>query len=139
MAAALSFKNNQTHTGNTVVEQPITFQIRVRGVRDYVADAIQIGDGLYDQNYSSGGRPLGKITEIQLERDPGTTWASLHDGETTLIEMDRSVDLLITIEGEGLVSGKSYSINRVYDLAINSARGYYTRMCQFTGTVIDIR
>ena len=50
MAAALHFKSGQTHTGVTVTEQPITFQIRARGVRSYVVDAIHMGDGLYDQN-----------------------------------------------------------------------------------------
>lgn len=138
MAAALSFKSNQTHTGTTVVEQPITFQIRARGVRNYIADAIRVGDGLYDQNYASGGRSLGKITEIQVERDPGTTQISFHDGTTELAETEDTVDLLITVEGLGLVSGKSYSLNRVYDLAVNSARGYYTKMSQFTGTVTSI-
>ena len=52
--------------------------------------------------------------------------------------MEHPVDLLITVEGVGLVSGRNYSINRVYDLAVNSARGYYTRTSQFTGTVTSI-
>ena len=139
LAAALHFKSGQTHTGITVTEQPITFQLRVRGVRSYVADAIRVGDGLYDQNYSSGGRALGEITDIQVERDPGTTMAYLNDGTVALIDTDDTVDLLITVEGQGLLNGKSYSVNRVYDLAVNSARAYYTRTSQFTGTVASIR
>ena len=139
LAAALHFKSGQTHTGITVTEQPITFQLRVRGVRGYVVDAIRVGDGLYDQNYSSGGRALGEITDIQVERDPGTTMAYLNDGTVALIDTDDTVDLLITVEGQGLLNGKSYSVNRVYDLAVNSARAYYTRTSQFTGTVASIR
>lgn len=138
MAAALHFKSNQTHTGITVTEQPITFQVLVRGVRSYVADAIRVGDGLYDQSYSSGGSALGKITEIQVVREPGTSQVALNDGTVALVDTADSVDLLITVQGNGLVSGKSYSINRVYDLAVNSARGYYTRTSQFTGTVASI-
>ena len=34
MAAALFFKNNQAHTGMSVTEQDITFQVRARGVDD---------------------------------------------------------------------------------------------------------
>ena len=139
LAAALHFKSGQTHTGITVTEQPITFQLRVRGVRGYVVDAIRVGDGLYDQNYSSGGRARGEITDIQVERDPGTTMAYLNDGTVALIVTDDTVDLLITVEGQGLLNGKSYSVNRVYDLAVNSARAYYTRTSQFTGTVASIR
>ena len=111
----------------------------MRGVRSYVVDAIRVGDGLYDQNYSSGGRALGEITDIQVERDPGTTMAYLNDGTVALIDTDDTVDLLITVEGQGLLNGKSYSVNRVYDLAVNSARAYYTRTSQFTGTVASIR
>lgn len=138
MAAALYFKSNQPHTGTTVTEQPITFQIRARGLRSYVAQAIQVGDHLYDLDYTSGGASLGEIVDIQVERDPGTALVSLHDGTVQLIEAEDSVDLLITVQGMGLVDGKNYSINRVYALAVNSARGYYTRMCQFTGTVVGI-
>lgn len=138
MAAALYFKNNQTHTGTTVTEQPITFQVLARGVRSYVVDAIRVGDGLYDQNYSSGGRSLGEITDIQVVRDPGTTQASLNNGTAALVDTEDSVDLLITVQGRGLINGKNYSINRVYDLAVNSARGYYTRTSQFTGSVASI-
>ena len=138
LAAALHFKSNQAHTGITVTEQPITFQVLARGVRSYVADAILVGDGLYDQNYSSGGRALGQITEIQVVRDPGTTQVLLNDGTAALVDTEDSVDLLITVEGTGLINGKNYSINRVYDLAVNSARAYYTRMSQFTGSVASI-
>ena len=138
LAAALYFKSNQTHTGITVTEQPITFQVMVRGARNYVADAIHVGDGLYDQNYASGGSSLGEITEVQVVREPGTSQVSLNDGTVALVDTADSVDLLITVQGYGLVSGKRYSINRVYDLAVNSARGYYTRTSQFTGTVASI-
>lgn len=46
MAVALNFKNNQAHTGTSVPEESVTFQIRVRGVRSYVAGSIAVGDGL---------------------------------------------------------------------------------------------
>ena len=117
MAAALFFKNNQAHTGMSVTEQDITFQVRARGVDDYVAAAILVGDSLYDQSYSSGGRALGQITDIQVERTPGTKLADrLTDGTAAM----------------------SYSINRVYDLGVNSSRNYWTKRADFTGTVCEI-
>ena len=139
LAAALYFKNNQAHTGTTVTEENITFQIRARGVYDYVADAIQVGDGLYDKDYASGGKAIGRITDIQVERDPGKKLAlEVNDGTAGLIEADETVDLLITLEGRGLVDGKRYSINRVYALGVNSSRTYYTKQAQFIGTVAEI-
>lgn len=139
MAVALHFKGQQTHTGTTVAEQPITFQIRVRGINDYVAAAIQEGDELYDQDYSSGGRSLGEVAGIQVESTPGTRLTeSLGDGTYSMVEADGTVDLLITVRGQGLVNGKNYSLNRVYNLGVNSSRNYYTRRAVFVGTVAGI-
>ena len=139
MAAALYFKNNQAHTGAAVTEQAITFQVRARGIDSYVADAIRVGDGLYDQNYSSGGRALGKITNIEVESTPGTKLADrLTDGTAGLLEAEDTVDLIITVKGSGLITGKSYSINRVYDLGINSSRNYCSQRADFTVMVIAI-
>ena len=138
LAIALNFKSNQAHTGTSVPEETITFQIRVRGVRGYVANCIAIDDSLYDQNYSSGGRALGQIKDIQVERDPGTVISAMSDGTVILAEAEETVDLLLTVEGTGLRTGKSVAINRIYDLGVNSARTYYTQRAQFTGTVASI-
>ena len=139
MAAALYFKGQQAHTGTAVEEQVITFQIRARGINNYVADAILVGDGLYDQDYSSGGRAIGEITDIQVERTPGMKLAeTLGDGTAGLVEADDTVDLLITVRGKGLATEKSYFINRVYGLGINSSRSYCTKRADFIGTVCDI-
>lgn len=139
LAAALTFKSNQSHTGVTVTEQPIVFQIRARAVDDYLAQAIQVGDGVYDKDYSSGGRAIGRITEIQVERDPGRKMNDeMNDGTAALLDYEDTVDLLITVEGQGLVTGKSYAINRVYALGVNSSRTYMTKQAQFVGTVAEI-
>ena len=139
MAAALYFKSNQDHTGTAVAEQTITFQIRAQGVDSYVADAVLVGDGIYDKTYSSGGRALGRITDVQVERTPGLKLAEkLTDGTAGLLEADDTVDLLITVEGSGLITGGSYSLNRVYDLGINSFRNYLTKHADFKGMVCEI-
>ena len=139
MAAALYFKGQQTHTGAAGTEQTITFQIRVQGLNNYVAAAIVEGDGLYDSVYASGGRALGEIIDIQVERSPGTKLTeTIGDGTSGIIEADSTVDLLITVRGWGLIDGKRYSLNRVYDLGVNSSRNSYTKRAIFTGTVAAI-
>ena len=139
MAAALYFKNNQTHTGTSVTEQEITFVVRAQGVDNFVADAILVGDSLYDQDYSSGGRALGEIIDVQVERDPGFKLADkLTNGTTGLLEAEETVDLLITVKGSGLVTGRTYSNNRVYDLGVNSSRSYCTKRADFKGTIASI-
>lgn len=139
MAAALYFKSQQVHTGVAVSEKPITFQVRARGIDDFVADAILVNDYLYDQSYSSGGKPLGQITDIQVERTPGTKMSDrLNNGTIAMLEAEDTVDLLITVKGYGLVTGRSYSINRVYSLGLNSSRSYCTQRADFSGMVCNI-
>ena len=48
------------------------------------------------------------------------------------------INLLLTVEGSGLIDGKNYSLNRVYTLGVNSARSFCTQYARFTGTVISI-
>lgn len=139
MAAALYFKSNQTHTGGTISEQVITFQVRAQGVDDFVADDILVGDSLYDKNYNSGSQGLGEITEVVVERTPGTKLADeLTDGTAAMLEAEHTVDLLITVKGRGLITGNRYTINRVYDLGVNSSRTYQTKRAEFDGMVCEI-
>ena len=139
LAAALSFKSNQSHTGASVTEQPIVFEIRARGVDRYVYEALREGDGLYDLDYSSGGKAIGRISQVEVERDPGQKLADdLHDGAAALVEAEDTVDLLITVEGRGLITDRSYAVNRVYALGVNSSRTYMTKQAQFIGMVAEI-
>ena len=135
MAAALFFKSNQTHTGTSVTSETITYQMVANGVRTYVADAVQVGDLMYDQDRSSGGT-LGKIVDIQVL--PGTKLGEMNDGTAGMVPVEDGVDLLLTIEGSGIVSEGRYLLNRVYDLGVNSSRNYYTPYAQFTGTITAI-
>lgn len=137
MAAALF--TSQARTGTQIDEQTITFQIRVRGVDAYVAEAILAGDSLYDQGYSSGEGGFGTITAVEVERDPGTRLADqLTDGSLAYLEAEGTVDLLITAEGTGTRSGRSCTLNRIYALGLNASRTYYTRRAAFSGTVCKI-
>lgn len=136
MAAALYVKSNQTHTGTSVVEETIAFQVLVEGVPGYVQNAIQVEDQLYDKVYESGG-PLGRVTQIEVL--PGSELAEFDDGTMALAPVEDCFNLLLTVEGKGLVSeGGGYTINRVYDLGVNAARTYYTKYAEFEGTVTRI-
>ncbi len=135
LAVALQFKGEQTHTGTGAAQQKITFQILVQGVRSYVGDAVRVEDLLFEQNTDSGG-PLGRITDIQTS--PGTKLAELADGTCEAVPAEDSVDLLLTVEGEGIISEGRCLLNRVYDLGVNSSRSYCTPYAQFNGVVAAI-
>ena len=136
LAGALYVKNTRPHTGTSLAPQTITYQVLVEGAQSYLKDNIHVGDKVYDLTYSSGGSPLGEITDI--EEQPGSKLTTFTDGTMGLAQVEDGVNLLLTIQGEGLVGDKGYSLNRVYDLGINSARTYYTKYAQFDVTVTKI-
>ena len=136
LAVSLLYKKNQVHTGSTVTDMPITFQLRIYGEYTYVADAIRVGDNLYDQNNRSNG-PLGEITNIEVLGE-GRRRAVLDDGSDAMIPMDNGVELLLTVRGEGILSNGRYLLNRVYNLGVNTSRDYYTPYAQFNGSITAI-
>lgn len=136
LALALNFKRGQTHTGTSVAQQKITYQIQVPGIRTYVSDAIRVGDKLFEPERDTGGS-LGEITDIQVS-SPGTRLSELNDGSYENVPVEDSVDLLLTVRGDGILKDGHYLLNRVYELGVNSSRTYGTRYAQFVGTVAAI-
>lgn len=136
LAAALYVKNNHKDiTSTSVTNTAITYQILVSGARTYVGDAVQEGDLLYDPDRSSGGT-LGRITAVEVL--PGTKLAEFKDGTVDTVPVEDGVNLLLTVEGSGLISEGRYLLNRVYDLGVNSSRSFCTKYALFTGTVTTI-
>lgn len=140
IAAAVYVKNNATPSGSgTVKEQRITFQIQTVNMEDYLTGAIRVGDKIYDANYSSGSGPVGEITQVQVLNDPGiAVEENMDDGTLPQIPVEGTVDLLITVEGSGVSDGRSYTINRVYELGVNASRTYRTNRATFVGVVVEI-
>jgi len=136
MALALNVKNNKNEITSTATpNSPITYQVLVRGVRGYVGDAIQVGDELYEDGRTTGGS-LGEIKEIEVM--PGDKQAELRNGTIKMVPVEDSVNLLLTVEGEGIITDGRYLLNRVYDLGVNAARGFNTKYAQFNGVVTAI-
>lgn len=136
LAFALHTKHNELEITNTsTTDTVITYQVRVEGAYDYVADAIRIGDHLQEEGRSTGG-DLGKIVDVQ--RAPGTRMTALNDGTYRAVPVEDGVNLILTVEGKGIVSDGRVLLNRIYDLGVNSARSYNTPYTQFTGTVLSI-
>lgn len=136
IAVALYVKMNHREITSTAGDVPITYQITASGVRNYVADAVQTGDKLYEDDRDTGGS-LGEIIDVRTE--PGTSLAQFNDG--TIVPdtpTEDSVNLILTVRGTGIVSQGSYMLNRIYYLGVNSSRTFCTRYAQFTGVVTEI-
>ena len=136
IGVALYLKTNtMTHTSTTTANETIHYQIYVRGVSDTVKDVLRLEDKLFDEDRGNSGC-LGVIKDIEVL--PGTEMISFNDGTVAIVPAEGTDDLLLTIEGEGLINGKNYSLNRVYDLGVNSARNFCTHYARFTATVYSI-
>lgn len=133
--SVLFVKQGQPSTGSGTPQDSIAFQVLVSGVDSYMEDAVQKGDKLYDKDYASGG-PIGEITDVQVM--PGTLQAEYADGTVDMAAVENGINLVITVEGQGLIHDGSYLVNRIYDLGVNAARVFYTKHAQFTGTVTHI-
>ena len=127
MGFALYTKNTQMAiTSTNTADQTITYQILASGIRTYVAEAVREGDQLFDPDRSSGGTL-------------GTKLAEFDDGTVAAAPVEDGVDMLITVEGTGLVSESGrYTLNRVYELGVNSSRTFCTKYAEFIGTVTEI-
>lgn len=137
LALALHTKQNEREiTGSAANDIVITYQITANGLYPYVADAIQVGDQVYESERSTGGT-LGKIVDIQ--RLPGTKMATMADGTMGMVPVENGVDLILTVEGKGIVSEGRYLLNRIYDLGLNANRTLNTTYTEFMGYVSDIQ
>lgn len=136
IGVALYLKTNtMTHTSTTTANETINYQIYVRGVGDNVKDTLRLEDQIFDEDRGNSGC-LGVIKNIEVL--PGTEMISFDDGTVSIVSSEGTDDLLLTIQGEGLISGKSYALNRIYDLGVNSARNFCTHYARFAGTVYSI-
>lgn len=136
LAVALYLKNNTlTHTSTTMENNSITYQVMATAVPSYIEGQIQVGDKFFDEDRESSGC-LGTVVVVEVL--PGEELTSLNDGTVEILPVEDTVNLLVTVQGEGLVDGGRYVLNRVYDLGVNSARNFCTQYARFTGTVTAI-
>lgn len=136
MGVALYLKTNtMTHTSTATANETITYQVLARGVPAFAEDDVRVNDKFFDEDNINAGC-LGKITAIEVL--PGDEQVTFADGTAGMAPSEDTVNLLLTVEGSGLIDGKSYSLNRVYTLGVNSSRSFCTQYARFTGTVISI-
>ncbi len=79
--AAIYVKTHKPQTGSNVATTTIVYQMSVENQPEYMLDAIQVGDQIYDKERSTGGF-LGTITDIQVS--DGTYEAKL-DGTYEIV------------------------------------------------------
>ena len=127
-----SLPQSSGNTGNI----PISFKIKAETVQDYAATHIKVGDTVHDRDQATGGA-IGTITKVELL--PATAVRDLTDGTTARVPVEGRYDVVVTVEGEGLVTEEGYyAINRVYYIGVNASRNFYTKYAQFTGQITEV-
>ena len=137
LAVAVFVKSQRAQTSTSITDTPVIYQMLLTNQPEYMLSAIQVGDQLYDQERSTGGS-LGTITQVEVS--DGTNLGALDDGTYAVLPAENRYNILITVEGAGLVSADGgVALNRVYDLGVNSSRTFTTQYASFIGTVTDIQ
>ncbi len=131
--SAIYVKNNLLETTSTAnTDVTLVMDLEVMIAPDYIVDAIQIGDELYDTDHATGGA-IGVI--VGKEILPASAFAELNDGSLAMITSDKDVNVLLTVEGKGSYKDGRYSFNRVYEMGANSSRNFETKYASFVGVV----
>ena len=137
LALAIYVKGQMPQTGASVTTTPVVYQILADNQPEYMLDAIQVGDQLFDKERSTGGS-LGEIIDVQVS--DGTYQGELDDGTVADVPAEGYYNILMTIRGEALVGADgSVALNRIYDLGVNSHRNFNTKYAYFLGMVTDIQ
>ena len=136
LAAALYMKTHtMTHTSTEITYDTITFTYFCRGMPEYVKDNLRVGDKIFDvENMTVGS--LGEIVDIQFL--PGTEYKKSDEGYMGYFPSEGSVDMLVTVRGQGLVTDGTYQINRLYPIGMNANRNFCTPYVQLRGIVMSV-
>ena len=114
----------------------VSVQVLVSNVSDFVADALEIGDEVYDQgNFDAG--VLGTISDIQIQ--DASYIAELSNGLQAVVSgAEDHCNILLTLECRYTQPNGFWMINGDYPLGVNAARTFFTKYAGFGGTVVQI-
>lgn len=136
LAVALNVKSKiPTSATNPANTTTITFQAMAEAVPDYVAQAIQVGDKVYDKDQSTGGA-IGEITSVELF--PASKNEELSNGTAATVAAEERYNVLVTVQGSGLVENGRYAVNRIYEVGVNASRNLYTKYALFKASMIAV-
>lgn len=130
-------KNNVLETsGGKIQDIGIEVTILMEIVPQYLVDAIEIGDELYDHDHATGGA-IGKI--ISKEVLPPSAMVALNDGTYSIATSEDYVNVELKVLGSGTTTNGRFSFNRVYELGVNASRYFQSKFALFIGTVTEIK
>ncbi len=120
-------------TSTTAMMEPIQYTVQVKKIREYIFQNVKEGDLLFDK---TSGNCIGTITAVDAA--PAKEAVLCIDGTYKMGEVDNRVDVVFTVEGEGVVSDEGCFINKTYELVSGSERKFMTKYFECDGNIKDI-
>lgn len=109
-----------------------SYQIKISGVRQYAADAILPGDTVYDEESKS---PVGVVTDIRTEQSLST--AGFSDGSVARVPLEDRIDIYLTLEAQGVLTGGVYKTG-TFPIVTGQSTRFYTKCSAWTGRVFSV-
>jgi len=119
-------------TGKTSTEETFTYELLISGIRQVSADALQVGDAVYD---NEGKGLVGTITDISIS--PAETNITLTDGSIQRGTIEERYDVVLTISAEGSFADGHYQTG-TYDIQVNQVDTYFTKYSIWSATVLSV-
>lgn len=124
------FVKEETALANRPVE--FTYQLEIRGVRQYTVDALAAGDQVYD---SAGNTCVGTIQHITTE--PMEAELTLSDGTTVPGTVEGYYDVILELTASGEPVEFGYRVGD-YNILVDRLDIFYTKYALWSATVISI-
>ncbi|NLK36954.1 MAG: DUF4330 domain-containing protein [Epulopiscium sp.] len=132
LGAAYKFRGLEK-TSTTTTMEPIRYTIEVKKIRDYIFQNVKEGDLIFDK---TSGNCIGTITKI--DATPAKEAVLCIDGTYNMGDVENRIDVVFTVEGEGVISADGYFINKTYELVSGSERKFMTKYFECDGSIKDI-
>lgn len=114
------------------VNDTVEYEIEIEGVRIYTADALSVGDNVYDVKK---GTYMGEIKEIEITSSKNYM---LKDEELIEVQKPDRYDLIIKIKAPVTNKEKGYFLSGVLELKVNSIYGFKTKKVRSSLVVTNI-
>lgn len=114
-------------------KEKIVFYIKIQDVREFTADYYSEGMLTYD---NKTGAYLGKIVNVEVSQ----FYDNMNNLDGTLIMTDKpeKIQIILKIEGEGIVSDQDYMLSGSYELKAGAGVSLLTKYVAVEGYILDI-
>ncbi len=125
--------NKSVGSTGSASSQTVNYNVKVEKVRPVSLENVKEGDILFDK---TSGNSIGKI--IKVESEVAKDIVEMSDGSAVLGEVENRINLILTVEAEGIVNSKGTFVGKTYELLVGSKKKFFTKFFECEGSVSKI-